>query len=144
MHQKPLFGRITAMEQQNGQKLNKKQSDDLFNRIMLEMRREQKKADQIRAAFFSFTFIASLLAFVPALNLLRANLTASGFMDYFSLLFSDWGVIAEYWQSFVLSLLEVLPVMSLAVFLAVIFVFLESLKHLATEIPPWRIRFKLN
>jgi len=35
-------------------------------------------------------------------------------LQFFSLLFSDLGTVAAYWQSFVLALLEVLPVMSSA------------------------------
>jgi hypothetical protein len=42
--------------------------------------------------------------------------------------------VAVYWQSFIMSLLETLPAMSLAIFLAVIFVFLTSLRFLVRDI----------
>lgn len=144
MHQKAFFFRLFNMNQNFNPQLTPKRAEDLMDRINLKIASEQKKAVRRRTVFFTGTFIISMIAIMPAYNALADNLAASGFMDYFSLLFSDWAVISRYWQNFVLSLLEVLPVMSLAAFLTVIFVILESLKHLVAEAPAWQSGQKLH
>jgi len=132
------------MEQDKNRQLDSEQSRRLLGLIMRQIGREQKKADLFRTAFFSATLIISLLALFPVFNLLKSNLVASGFAEYFSLIFSDWEIVSAYWQNFSLSLLEVLPVMSLAAFLTVILILLESVRHLSMEISGRGIRFKLN
>ncbi len=124
--------------------LNQRQIDDLYDRITLKINREQKKADLTRTIFYAGIFGLSLAALIPSFNLLKADAAASGFWEYFSLVFSDSAIIAKYWQNFSLSLLEVLPAMSLAAFLAVIFALLESLKCLAKDYSVGRIGFKIK
>lgn len=109
--------------------------EGIFGRIMARIHTEQRILTfKRRLAIFSVGLIGSGIAFVPAFRMVRLSLIGSGFLQFFSLLFSDFGTVAAYWQSFVMSLLETLPAMSLAVFLAVVFVFLESLRFLARDI----------
>jgi hypothetical protein len=49
-------------------------------------------------------------------------------------MFSDFSSVAAYWQSFAMILLETLPAISLALFLAIILVFLQSIKSLTKDI----------
>ena len=132
------------MDDNRGRQLDQAQSTELFDRIMKQIGKEQKKSDRIKSAFFGATFALSLILIVPAFNLLRFNFAASGFMDYFSLMFSDSEITARYWRNFIIALLEVLPVMSLAAFLTVVFVLLESLKHLASDFSSGKIRLNMK
>jgi ABC-type phosphate/phosphonate transport system permease subunit len=109
--------------------------EGIFERIMTRIRTERRILTfKRRLAILSVGFVGSSTAFIPAFKLLHSNLVESGFLQFFSLLFSDFGIITGYWKEFSMSLLETLPAASLAIFLAVVFVFLGSLKFLAKDI----------
>ncbi len=106
-------------------------SAGLLNRIMKQIRREQyMRTLRLRFAFFIILLAASATAAVPAYRAMQSSIAESGFMQFLSLLFSDTGTVMAYWDSFVLTLLEALPVISIAVLLASIIAFLESLKFI--------------
>ncbi len=101
----------------------------LFEKIIYRIREEQRGfAIKQRVAVFSFIMVASIVAFIPAFKLFQTDLSESGFLQFLSLALSDFGVVITYWHSFVMSLLETIPAMSLVVLLAVIFAFLGSFK----------------
>lgn len=103
----------------------------LFEKIVNRIHKEQRLLTiRRRIAIFSVGLGGSLVAFIPVFKMLSAELAESGFIQFLSLLFSDFSIVVRYWQSFVPTLLETLPVISLIVFLTIIFVFLESLKFL--------------
>jgi hypothetical protein len=52
-----------------------------------------------------------------------------GFFNYFSLVFSDSGVIATYWKEYTLSLADSLPVASLALSFFLLFVLFISIRR---------------
>lgn len=109
--------------------------EGILNRIMLRIKAEQRLlAIKQRVVIFSLVFIGSVIAFVPTFRMVQAEISSSGFLQFFSLIFSDLGTVLAYWQSFTMSLLETLPAFSLAIFLAVVFAFLESLRFLARDI----------
>jgi hypothetical protein len=119
--------------------------DGLLEQIMLRLRKERRSfIIRRRIVIFSLGLIGSMAAFMPVWRLVQTELAASGFMRYFSLLFSDTSTVAAYWQSFVYALLESLPAFSLAVFLFVVFVFLESLKVLVQNMKIILTPMKLN
>ncbi|MFA6526203.1 MAG: hypothetical protein WCT26_02190 [Candidatus Buchananbacteria bacterium] len=132
------------MDSNDGRQLNDMRSDELYRKIMAEIGSEQKNAQQRKTAFYAFLLLVSLILLFPAYNLLKENIISSGFMDYVSLIFSDWAIIYKYWRSFGLSLLEVLPAMSLAAFLVVILAILESVRYLSGQLAGQHIKFKLN
>lgn len=108
---------------------------ELFGRIMSRIRREQKlETVKQRIAIFSIGALASLAAVFPAFQILETELASSGFFSFFSLLFSDFSIVAAYWQNFALSLLETLPIMGLAAVLAASAFFLGSIKLLTKNI----------
>jgi len=108
--------------------------EELFGKIMERIHRQERLAAlRKRLIIFSIGLIASLAAFIPALRLMQQSLAESGFAQFFSLIFSDFGIVLTYWQNFALTLLESLPVLSVAAFLATIFIFLESLKFLVRD-----------
>ena len=110
-------------------------SPGLLDGIMLRINevRRLKKA-RIRAAFFGTVFLAALIALVPAWQEFYAEFTQSGFLQFISLLFSDAGVIASYWQELLISLAESLPVFGISAILASVFGILISLKFLTRDI----------
>jgi len=108
---------------------------ELFDKIISRIEKEKRFAAVRRRIFiFSFGMIASLAASFFAFQAMRAAFIESGFIEFFSLIFSDSGVILAYWQNFLLTLMESLPVMSTAAMLGAILAFLGSLRYLAREI----------
>lgn len=70
----------------------------------------------------------SAIAIILTISLVWTSFAESGFYYFFSLIFSDAGIIATYWQNFTWSLLERLPVTGLALLLLTIASFLLSLR----------------
>ena len=102
--------------------------------ILARVFTEQQRIARIRLALFGFVAVGSLFAFIPVIHYAGGEFSRSGFMDYFTLLFSDGGSVLLYWKEFSLSLVESLPVLSLAAVFATLLVFLESLQLLAKNI----------
>jgi ABC-type spermidine/putrescine transport system permease subunit I len=109
--------------------------EGLLDKILARIHGEKRLLGvKRRLAVFSIGAAGSAAAFIPVFKMAQLEISNSGFLQFFSLLFSDFGAVAVYWHSFTLSLLETLPAMSLAVFLAITLLFLESLKFLAKDI----------
>ena len=102
----------------------------LLEKILSRIHKEERVLVLRRVILFSTTLIISLVAFFPTFNMLMAGFTQSGFLNFFSLVFSDSSTVMKYWQSFSMTLLEALPALSLALFLAVLLTFLQSIKSL--------------
>ena len=102
----------------------------LFEKIINRIHKEECVLVLRRIIIFSTTLVISLIGFFPALSLLMSGLNQSGFLNFFSLMFSDSSTIMTYWQSFAMVLLQTLPALSLALFLAVLLTLLQSIKSL--------------
>lgn len=117
---------------------------DLSIRLMLRYQQEQKTKILMRKlhlSLFSLVTVASAVFLVPTIKAFLASVSESGFLYFFSLLFSDFKIMVANWQVFGLSLLESLPVLNLAILLFVIFIFLGSLKFLSKDL---KIIFRSN
>jgi len=106
----------------------------LLEKIITRIHREERILVLRRTIIFSTTLVLSLIGLIPASKILLTDFSQSGFINFSSLLFSDFAVITEHWQSFVMILLETLPALSLALFLAVLITFLQSIKSLTKNI----------
>ena len=106
----------------------------LLEKILKRIRREERFLVFRRTAIFSVMLIASLLGVVPSLKIVLTDFGQSGFINFFSLLFSDFHSVATYWQSFLMILLETLPAASLALFLFILLILLQSFKSLVKNI----------
>jgi hypothetical protein len=106
----------------------------LIDKILKRIQREERFLLIRHVAIFSTTLFGSALAFVPASKMLLTDLSRSGFFNFFSLIFSDFSSISVYWKNLALILLETLPAASLALFLAVLLVLLQSIKSLFKDI----------
>lgn len=108
--------------------------DGLLHDILRRVAAEQARAARRRLVIFSLGCAGSLAGLIPAFIMMRTSMIESGFVEFFSLLFSDAGSVALYWQNFALTLLESLPAVSIAAFLATVFTFLGALRFLTRDI----------
>ncbi len=128
-HQKVRFLRISIIESKTMDEQN------LFEKIMLRIRAEQKRMVLKRkTAGFSFALAVSFLGLIPAIKMAYSGFVGSGFVQLFSLVFSDTSIVMAYWQNVVLSLLESLPITGLMAIGVSLFVILGSLKFLSKNI----------
>jgi hypothetical protein len=118
-------------------------SKELLEKILKRIHHEERILVLRRVILFSITLIASAVGFIPAFKMLSADLAQSGFFNFFSLIFSDFSAVASYWKNFTLILLETLPAIAIVLFLALVLVFLQSLRLLAKNIKIIR-RFAIN
>jgi hypothetical protein len=106
----------------------------LLDKILKRIHKEERLLVLRRVIIFSIILLASAVGFFPAFNMLAADLNQSGFLRFLSLTFSDFPIVTTYWQSFVMILLESLPALSLALFLAILLAFLQSIKSLTRDV----------
>jgi len=119
-------------------------SEELFPKIMNRIQKEQRITAR-RHLILCFVMLAgSMLAILPLYQVLRQAMVDSGFVDFLMLIFSDTEIVMAYRQNFILSVLEALPIMSLAAFLATVLIFLESLRLLLRDLQRTPRIFKLN
>jgi len=109
--------------------------NDLLGKIMKRINQEKMLLTlKRRLVIFSAGLFGAIILFIPALKAVISGFAESGFAQYFSLLFSDAGIVLTYWQNYTFSLLETLPVVNLILLLATIFVILELLKLLVKDL----------
>ncbi|MDD4990128.1 MAG: hypothetical protein PHW31_02350 [Candidatus Pacebacteria bacterium] len=102
---------------------------------MLRIKTEQKRMVlKQKIVGFSLVLTVSFLGLIPAIKMAYSGFVESGFVQIFSLAFSDTSIIMIYWQNFVLSLLESLPITGLLATGFSLFVILGSLKFLSKNI----------
>lgn len=106
----------------------------LLNRIMVNINKKKLAAMRLRFVLFAVGFVCSLAAVIVSFKYVVSGFSESGFADFFDLLFSDSGSVMNYWQSYVYTLLETLPAVSIAAFLAAVFASLETVKFLVRDI----------
>jgi len=87
---------------------------------------------RLAAAFLVMLGSGAML--IPAFGAVRTGMAESGFMEFLSLIFSDFKLVLAFWQSFSWALLESFPATSFAGFLAVILVFLGALKYITQNL----------
>lgn len=106
----------------------------LLENILKRIRKEERLLVLRRVIIFSITLTGSAFGFLPTFKMLLSDFSQSGFLRFFSLIFSDFSVVITYWQNFAIILLETLPAVSLALFLAVLLAFLQSIKSLTRDV----------
>jgi glucan phosphoethanolaminetransferase (alkaline phosphatase superfamily) len=114
---KPLFSTIAATPDQA-----------LFGKILQAIRQKQQHSRLWRIRIFASSAALSLVALVPVVSSLIAAFKASNFGIYLSLIFSDGGFFFSFWKEIGASLVESLPVLTVAVTLALIGILLWSVR----------------
>jgi hypothetical protein len=107
MNDKGLFALLGEIEPASG----------LYAAILEHIRLAHRRGARMRAVALGMLSALCGALFVPILQYAAAEAYASGFYDYFSLVFSDRGFVLSHWHEFALSLAESLP--SLAILLVI-------------------------
>jgi len=107
----------------------------LLEKIMLRIADEKRAmATSRRVAVFSLALILSFVGLIPALKAVYFGFVNSGFIQIFSLIFSDTAIVMSLWQNFTLSLLETLPINGILAVGVLMAVFSLSLKFLSNNL----------
>ena len=77
--------------------------------------------------------VLSLSGSIFSIKMLIEQFIQLGFFKYLSLIFSDGGIIATYWKEYTLSLIDSLPIASLAVFLFFLFMLVISINEISYQ-----------
>ncbi len=102
--------------------------------IISQIQRKQVRSARQKLVFHTLLLVSCLVALIPGWRYFITDFSQSGLQQYLSLLFSDASIVLRYWQDFILSLAESLPIISGVVILTIIFILLDSLKRIAGEI----------
>lgn len=105
-------------------------SVNLLGKITDRVRRRETFLIYQKTAFYSLGATFFLVALVFSLRSAQAGFAESGFFQFFSLVFTDFKIVAASWQGFALSLLESIPVNGLIFALSSFFIFINLLKQL--------------
>ena len=108
--------------------------NELKDKIWLLLMKRDKRLAYFKLTSFSLVSLLSLAGFIPMFKILANNFTQSGFYEYLSLAFSRGGLFSSFWKDFIYTLAESLPTMSIVLSLALIFVFLLSLRYAIKQI----------
>ncbi len=108
-------------------------SAGLFNRVLATIQIKQRRLVVRRNVFCSLGLLVSLVLLIPAWQMVQVGLAESGFLEFFSLLFSDSGMMAASWQNFGMVLLESLPVTGLALLLIAVAGAVSSFSFIITQ-----------
>lgn len=100
----------------------------LVDKILARIESVRKRQTILRLTLGSILVAASGAAILVSLINIGQSLNTSGFYQYLSLVPSDSGLLLVSWKDFVLSLAEAVPVLSLTIFLAAVWVFLQSVR----------------
>ena len=103
---------------------------NLYHKITSLIERKKRQKAIFRAVFSGLACAVSLIAIVPVFQYASQEFARTGFLQYFSLIFSDGGTALTCWKEFGLSLGESVPIFGLTLFLGTIYVLLKAIKIL--------------
>lgn len=86
---------------------------ELEERVLRLLERERERQLRERRMWAGAGVVVSFLALVVALGLYGREVVTSDMWSLLTLLWSDAGVIAQFWGEFLLTLLEMLPLQAL-------------------------------
>lgn len=114
-----LFSHLKAPEPREG----------LLDVVIERIEKEKAAAALRRRLWFSISAAAASLAvFIPVSKAFDEWAQNSGFSEFASLPFSDSEIIMAYWKDFVFAVLESMPAASIALFVASVFIFTQSVR----------------
>ena len=104
-------------------------AEGLYGAVMERIAYAKRRQARIRSGVFGALAIVSGAALVPAFQYTAEQFYASGFYDYFTLVFSDRGFVLTYWRQFSLSLIESLPSLALLLVLPIVGLLVYSIRR---------------
>lgn len=108
-----------------------KASQNLSARIFVAIKEEQNKEYRVRMYLYGIMSFVFTLVFVPVVQSMVADLSSSGIFQYTSLIFSDSSSVSSVWKEMSLSIVDVLPGMSIALTAFVLFALVVSVRNFA-------------
>jgi hypothetical protein len=119
---------------------------ELLEKILLTIGRKKHKQLMAQAIAFGALSAGMLVALVFTVQELLLQTAQTGFSQFVSFAFSDIGTTFTYWKEFLYSIIESMPLGSIAATLGVLLVLLASLKFLIQDIITMMIQssFKQN
>ncbi|NMB48346.1 hypothetical protein GYA13_02775 [Candidatus Kuenenbacteria bacterium] len=108
----------------------------LLTSVMSRLARAERRAiflSRCRLFFVSLLLLGSLGSLIPVFKIISTDLSSSNFFSYLSLLFSDFSIIIDSWQSYTFTILESLPVFSLTLGLGLTLVVLAALRFFVRD-----------
>jgi hypothetical protein len=106
-------------------------ADRVSDHIFMAIRQEKDKEYKLRMYMYGLLSFSFLIAIVPVIQSLIADLSSSGIFQYASLIFSDSSSLSVAWQELSMSMVDVLPGMSIALFAVVFFALSVSVRNFA-------------
>lgn len=102
---------------------------DLFDKVMHAITREYRRFLAIRISAAVFVGAGALYAILSAGRELLEELAESGFLQYGSLIATDFRTVAASWQDYSITMLESLPVVTLFVFCALALILVVAINY---------------
>ena len=94
---------------------------------------KENKIHKIKTWIYSSLGIISFILLILSVKDLFTQFSLRGFSQYISLVFSDFGVVTTYWKEFTLSLVNSLPLASIALSFFLVFVLFTSVGQIARQ-----------
>ena len=107
--------------------------ENLAQNIWQGICRHEKKNDRNNLIGYGSLFVLALAFIVPAFKDLSTQFSQSGFFEYLSMVFSG-GTVSKYSSDLMLSLVESLPALKVAISLTLVFVIFGSFRQIIRHI----------
>lgn len=92
------------------------------------------RAARLRLIAFGCLLTGVAAAVIPVVRSVQSSVAGAGLPQFTSLLFSDFGAVLSYWDSFLLALLEALPATGIATILALLLVSARFIKAVIRDV----------
>ncbi len=116
----------------------------LESKIVGRIRKKEMKLARKKLVFFGLISGTFLILSLPAAKMIGESFSSSGFFRYFSLIFSDGGVVFSFMNDFSSLLAESFPAFESAIFLSVVFAIFwslgETIKNIKEAFPRFRTK----
>jgi hypothetical protein len=118
---------------------------ELKNSIIKRIRKEETKKTIYRMISGSILSLASIFSLVfYTINIFK-DAQISGLSEYLSLIISDSGLVISYWQTYMMSIVESLPIIPIAITAVSVLIFVWSISSLVNTFKNTRaIFYKVN
>lgn len=117
---------------------DKNEADKIVGAVMGRIAKSRLQRARALAAFHLTLIAATVISAMPVFRLITDRASQSGFFEYASLAFSDWGYVVSTWNAYLLSIAESAPIISTAMFISVILIFAYSIRGAVRDISTLR------
>ncbi len=100
--------------------------DSLKASIIKKIKKEEHKMFVLKIGLSLSFSLGSVVSVVFLLTNIIKDYYKSGLSEYISLMFSDGSLLVSYWQSYIMSVVEALPIFAITLVLVSIWIFIMS------------------